>query len=709
MPAVARCGRSRKAGVELQPATAACPRCPLRHLRHPAAHRGLGEGGVNALDGPGLVRGIGLEGTRLRSAVTFASGLSPTVHAMPAATRDIGWVDELQLLPVQGRLPAHGLMPLRCPVAPGGIRAGSVPEGRSGWDAASVELRLAILDDAGARHEVAAQIEPEQPIDALVAALAKHLRAPEDAWLEGSRAGLQLAPGTAMRRTGLRQGDALRLRPPALLRRTRRPRSGLELVVVGGPAAGHTVELKPGDNVVGRAGSLLAAVADDYLSREHFRITVGEPVLVADLGSTNGTRVQGATVQDARSWGEDELVTAGRSLFRLRSVREDPLPLAAGPEGVVGFNRPPRLLPTPPPAAVTVPRPPETGGGAKLPLQAIIAPLLMGGLYLGVGGGAGGGAVVMGAMAALSAVMALSTYGSERIGGARSFRAGRSSFLAALSDADQQLSRAATETSARAHVVAPAPDEALRRARAIDASLWERRPADPDFLGLRVGFADTPSGLQLVLPEGGDPELRAQARDVQARHAVLPTQPVVLSLPTHGVLGLSGERADVTGLARWLVIQAATLQSPRDLLIAAAVDGDDWAWLPWLPHVQPEDSPLTQHWARTDKSARGLVQELLNVVEDRTASKQSQPAVLLVVEEDLAVPRAALSQLMASGAAAGVHVVWLGSQVRDLPGECGAYVDTTALQLVQPRHGGSTELLGVDAVRPTWPGDGQPP
>ncbi|MCU1594181.1 MAG: hypothetical protein JWO12_1573 [Frankiales bacterium] len=39
--------------------------------------------------GPQLKQGIGVEGARLRSATTFVSGLSPTVHAMPSATRDI--------------------------------------------------------------------------------------------------------------------------------------------------------------------------------------------------------------------------------------------------------------------------------------------------------------------------------------------------------------------------------------------------------------------------------------------------------------------------------------------------------------------------------------------------------------------------------------------------------------------------------------------
>ncbi|MCU1600087.1 MAG: hypothetical protein JWO22_796 [Frankiales bacterium] len=59
-------------------------------------------GSVNGLDGPSIKRGIGLEGIGLRSGVTFASGLSPTVHAMPAATRDLGWVSSCSCFQYRG-------------------------------------------------------------------------------------------------------------------------------------------------------------------------------------------------------------------------------------------------------------------------------------------------------------------------------------------------------------------------------------------------------------------------------------------------------------------------------------------------------------------------------------------------------------------------------------------------------------------------------
>jgi len=57
---------------------------------------------MNALDGVSLRQGVGIAGSRLRSATSFVSGLSPTVHAMPSATRDIWWVDSCQCFQYRG-------------------------------------------------------------------------------------------------------------------------------------------------------------------------------------------------------------------------------------------------------------------------------------------------------------------------------------------------------------------------------------------------------------------------------------------------------------------------------------------------------------------------------------------------------------------------------------------------------------------------------
>jgi hypothetical protein len=110
---------ARDAGAGAFPAAARCRALAAKHGVSYAADRRFARGvlydtcdiigliiasakRVNALDGTSIKLGIGLEGTTLQSAVTFASGLSSTVHAMPAATRDIFFEDGCRCFQYRG-------------------------------------------------------------------------------------------------------------------------------------------------------------------------------------------------------------------------------------------------------------------------------------------------------------------------------------------------------------------------------------------------------------------------------------------------------------------------------------------------------------------------------------------------------------------------------------------------------------------------------
>jgi len=69
------------------------------------------------------------------------------------------------------------------------------------------------------------------------------------------------------------------------------------LVALTGPDAGRTYRLADGSMTIGRAKSCDVRVVDDEVSRDHARIIcVGTNVMVEDLGSRNGTFVNGESV-----------------------------------------------------------------------------------------------------------------------------------------------------------------------------------------------------------------------------------------------------------------------------------------------------------------------------------------------------------------------------------------------------------------------------
>lgn len=116
-----------------------------------------------------------------------------------------------------------------------------------------------------------------------------------------------------------------------------------QLQVVGGPDAGGVHLLHGGRVLVGRSAEAGVPLDDPDVSRLHCEITVTEDglVTVADLGSTNGTRLYGAAVGRAPVPLEPgALLRLGESTLRLASSRELPPPLPTAPDGE-GFVRVP--------------------------------------------------------------------------------------------------------------------------------------------------------------------------------------------------------------------------------------------------------------------------------------------------------------------------------------------------------------------------------
>ena len=88
-------------------------------------------------------------------------------------------------------------------------------------------------------------------------------------------------------RVGPRQGGLPAAGPPG----------AVVLAVRSGPACGDVQVLTPGEHLVGRDATADVVVDDPEVSRHHASVVVGPPgtaPVVRDLGSTNGTRVDGA-------------------------------------------------------------------------------------------------------------------------------------------------------------------------------------------------------------------------------------------------------------------------------------------------------------------------------------------------------------------------------------------------------------------------------
>lgn len=112
-----------------------------------------------------------------------------------------------------------------------------------------------------------------------------------------------------MEKFGADAYDTIRLKSP-VRKPTDQRQAALCLIVLDGPDRGSSIALNQGTHVLGRAGSI--AFQDRGVSRYHASLTVADGrVTIADLGSTNGTLVDGEIVSEPRELAVGQTIDLG--------------------------------------------------------------------------------------------------------------------------------------------------------------------------------------------------------------------------------------------------------------------------------------------------------------------------------------------------------------------------------------------------------------
>lgn len=437
-----------------------------------------------------------------------------------------------------------------------------------------------------------------------------------------------------------------------------------QLHVVAGPDAGGVHLLHGGRITVGRSADADVPLDDPDVSRLHCAVTVGADgrVSVADLGSTNGTTLDGVPVSERPvRVPAGGLLRIGESALRvapsvgpgartvadgegcLRVVR-DALPGAGGPGGGDAPSATAGDSGVSGPTSVSAEGASGIGqhsygsggwgtsgsGGQEHRRGSAVVPGQSGAPRIeNASGSASGGDTHAGRFGVGEADgepldsgrKATPLRGIDAAQGAR--RRGLGAWARRLAGARGEQSTGpeaydGTDTRAVTGPAATAPQQPetwpdpaalLLTALGPGSRLWERGPGHPETLTVRLGTADRSA------PDGSGP---------------VPAVPVTAALREAGALGLAGPRPRLSGLTRAVLAQLAALHSP-DLLEIVLISADrsrpveertaEWSWLGWLPHVRPghgQDCRLLLAYDREQAAAR--TEELLRRVDDHAAT-----------------------------------------------------------------------------------------
>ena len=92
-----------------------------------------------------------------------------------------------------------------------------------------------------------------------------------------------------------------------------------EVVVLTGDGEPERIRLRPQGHVFGRSEDADVPIDDPYASEFHARLGVqDDKVIVHDLGSTNGTYVNGRRVTSPRSVVRGDTVQIGKTILEVR-------------------------------------------------------------------------------------------------------------------------------------------------------------------------------------------------------------------------------------------------------------------------------------------------------------------------------------------------------------------------------------------------------
>lgn len=516
------------------------------------------------------------------------------------------------------------------------------------------------------------------------------------------------------------------------------------LHVIAGPDAGGVHLLHGGQIRIGRSAEADVPLDDPDVSRLHCAVTVSEDgrVSVADLGSTNGTSLDGTEIGDRPvRLTPGALLRLGESTLRLTTGTRTPsLPTAPDGEGHLRVAR----------ADVTDTPGTDPDEGARE-----YGDDRAGGRHSHAysraatghdpydDGPAGHGEHRGGPDGPRPQVTHVRGTGptdgeTPRRGGigawARRLAGGKGEPEPA-GEAETDTSPSFTAPSLPApSPSAPAgtwPDPAtvLLTALGPGPRLWERDTTHPEALVVRLGTTE---------------------------RAALSAVPVTVGLREAGSLGLAGPRARLSGLARSTVAQLAALHSPFDLeIVLISTDRArsteerrrEWSWLGWLPHLRPmhgQDCRLLLAYDREQADARAA--ELVRRLEEgplgsgwasadrasvtEAAHRHAGPHTVVILDGDpgSAALRETTAALAGAGAAAGIHLICLAETPAASPTspvaatydsacrasiafrECGAVAMlsgdvATALRLLRTAGGrtaGHGTVAAVDAVSAAW-------
>lgn len=237
------------------------------------------------------------------------------------------------------------------------------------------------------------------------------------------------------------------------------------------------------------------------------------------------------------------------------------------------------------------------------------------------------------------------------------------------------------ESAALARCYPGIPHE-LEMVRDFSGDLFDRRPADEDFLQLRLGTGRRLSTCQIEVKDQEAlelDELAEKPRALRDEFAYLEGAPITVDLARVNALGVVGTPARRADFMRTMVVDLCSRQYESDCRLYFVVEPENAEQVMWargLPHVR-NDELNCRNIACDAESRNVLFEHLYKVLmarEETRGKEDPAPHLVVFVLDECGLKNHPLSRFIDSASELGVTFVFFEGMRELLPMGCGRIV-----------------------------------
>lgn len=392
---------------------------------------------------------------------------------------------------------------------------------------------------------------------------------------------------------------------------------------------------------------------DEFVTGHHAQLLYdGAEWSIQDMGSLNGTYVNGNRIQSTKLFAGDFIYIMGLKIViggdfiavnnpggKLK-IKSDSLEVYAGQEreGVRTlsdedipekqfFVRSPRFRREIQRETITIEAPPPLQKLDTVPLALMLGPSITMGMtslstgVLAVTNTLANGGKIMQALPSL--VMSLGmllgtilwpilTKKYEKKEKIKAEKIRQEKYLNYLKEVGDLIREKSREQSEILSENLSGQDECADRIIRQKSSLWERVIGQSDFLRLRLGTGNVPLDAEIKYPEKKftmeDDFLQNAMLSLAEEPKQLTAVPISLSLVENAAVGLYGEKAATNNMLKALLLQMVALHSYDELklmLITEEQDAEEWEFAKYIPHFW-DNEKTTRFFATTSDEVKEL-------------------------------------------------------------------------------------------------------